>query len=102
MKENVGRQLGNYIGTFVEYDKKNNSSFWREYMRVRVKVDVRQPLKKDTKVKNKVGEWCTVNFKYEKLGVFCFVCGIMGHAENKCEICFSMENDNGSRGWSEE
>ncbi|MCI97546.1 hypothetical protein A2U01_0118847, partial [Trifolium medium] len=26
----------------------------------------------------------------------------MGHAENKCEIRFSMENDNGSRGWSGE
>ncbi|MCI06737.1 hypothetical protein A2U01_0027797, partial [Trifolium medium] len=100
MKERVGKTLANYIGSFLEYDKKNNSSFWMQYMRVRVKVDVRQPLKKDTKVKNMAGEWCTVNFKYEKLGVFCFVCGIMGHAENKCVVRFNMENDDGSRGWS--
>ncbi|CAJ2645568.1 unnamed protein product [Trifolium pratense] len=71
-----------------------------DYMRIRVKVDVRLPLKKDTKVKNKAGEWCTVNFKYEKLGVFCFVCGIMGHAENKCGVRFAMEHDDGTRGWS--
>ncbi|MCH95184.1 hypothetical protein A2U01_0016158, partial [Trifolium medium] len=102
MKEKVGISLANYIGSFVEYDKNNNTSFWRQYMRVRVKVDVRQPLKKDTKVKNKEGEWCTVNFKYEKLGVFCFVCGIMGHAEKKCAIRFSMEHDDGIRGWSGE
>jgi hypothetical protein len=100
MTEKVGIKLGNYIGVFMEYDKNNNTSFWRQYMRVRVKVDVRQPLKKDQKVRDKAGAWCTVNFKYEKLGVFCFVCGIMGHAENKCEVRFAMENDNGRRDWS--
>jgi hypothetical protein len=43
-----------------------------------------------------------VKFKYEKLGIFCFVCGIMGHAENKCEVRFAMEHDNGVREWSSE
>jgi 14-3-3 protein epsilon len=100
MKESVGVKLANYIGSYVEYDKNNTSSFWRQYMRVRVKVDVRKPLKKDTKVMNKHGQWCTVNFKYEKLGVFCFVCGIMGHAENKCEVRFAMVQDDGRREWS--
>jgi 14-3-3 protein epsilon len=102
MKETVGVKLANYIGSFLEYDKNNNTCFWRQHMRIRVKVDVRQPLKKDTKVKDKTGGWCTVNFKYEKLGVFCFVCGIMGHAENKCEVRFYMENDDGRRDWSGE
>jgi hypothetical protein len=102
MKEKNGIQLANYIGAFVEYDKNNNSSFWRQYMRLRVKVDVRKPLKKSTKVKNKEGGWCEVLFKYEKLGIFCFVCGIMGHAENKCEIRFAMEQDDGVREWSNE
>jgi hypothetical protein len=51
---------------------------------------------------NKQGEWCKVKFKYEKLGIFCFVCGIMGHAENKCLVRFAMEEDNGVREWSSE
>jgi hypothetical protein len=51
---------------------------------------------------NKQGEWCTVKFKYEKLGTFCFVCGVMGHAENKCPVRFAMEEDNGIREWSSE
>jgi hypothetical protein len=100
MKVTVGTQLANYIRAFVEYDKNNNLSFWRHYIRIRVKIDVRMPLKKDTKVKNKEGNWCTVNFKYEKLGTFCFVCGVMGHAENKCEVRFSIEHDDGTRNWS--
>jgi hypothetical protein len=102
MKERVGIRLANFIGSFLEYDKNNNSTFWRQYMRIRMKIDVRMPLKKDTKVMNKEGGWCVVKFKYEKLGMFCFVCGLMGHAENKCEVRFSMEQDDGVREWSAE
>ncbi|PNX63855.1 hypothetical protein L195_g053722, partial [Trifolium pratense] len=102
MKEKVGIPLANYIGSFVEYDKNNNSSFWRQFMRIRVKLDVRMPLKKDTKVMNKEGKWCTVKFKYEKLGTFCFVCGVMGHGENRCAVRFSKEQDDGIREWSSE
>jgi 14-3-3 protein epsilon len=102
MAERVGKTLANYIGSFVEYDKNNKGSFWREYMRIKVRVDIRQPLKKESRVKNQGGQWCTVNFRYEKLGVFCFVCGIIGHGENKCSIRFSMAADDGSRGWSKE
>jgi hypothetical protein len=102
MRETVGIKLANYIGAFVEYDKNNNSSFWRQHMRIRVRIDVRNPLKKDYKVKDKGGAWCTVKFKYEKLGIFCFVCGVMGHAENKCEILYAKDQDDGVRGWSTE
>lgn len=30
-----------------------------------------------------------MNFKYEKLGTFCFVCGVLGHTKNKCEVRLS-------------
>jgi 14-3-3 protein epsilon len=102
MAERVGKTLANYIGSFVEYDKNNKGSFWREYMRIRVRVDIRQPLKKESRVKSQGGNWCTVNFKYEKLGVFCFVCGLIGHGENRCAVRFAMTEDDGSRAWSKE
>jgi hypothetical protein len=41
-----------------------------------------------------------VLFKYEKLGTFCFLCGVLGHAENRCEIRFAMESDDGIRNWN--
>lgn len=40
MTEMVGRQLGNFFGLFLEYDAKNNSSIWRGYMRLRIRIDV--------------------------------------------------------------
>jgi hypothetical protein len=43
-----------------------------------------------------MGEWCVVKFKYEKLRVFCFVCGVVGH-KNKCAIHFDMKHDGGSQ-----
>lgn len=46
MSEAVGKQLGNFFGTFIHYDTKNNSSIWREFMRLRVRVDVRKPRKR--------------------------------------------------------
>jgi hypothetical protein len=102
MIEKVGKGLANYIGEFVEYDKNNNTSFWRKYMRVKVRVDVRSLLKIEKKIKLNGGMGGVVKFKYEKLGLFCFVCGILGHAENKCEIKYAMERDNGMRSWSNE
>lgn len=69
-------------------------------MRLWVKIDVRQPLNKHTRVKNKGGEWCKVIFKYERLGLFSFVCGTIAHSEQKCAVRFAMEEYNGVRGWS--
>ncbi|WJX72347.1 hypothetical protein P8452_56235 [Trifolium repens] len=102
MIEKVGKGLAHYIGEFVEYDKNNNTSFWRKYMRVKVRVDVRSPLKTEKKIKLNGGMGGVVKFKYEKLGLFCFVCGILGHAENKCEVRYAMVGDNGRRSWSNE
>ncbi|GAU38215.1 hypothetical protein TSUD_226360 [Trifolium subterraneum] len=89
-------------GEFVEYDKNNNTSFWRKYMRVKVRVDVRSPLKIEKKIKLNGGKGGVVKFRYEKLGLFCFVCGRLGHAENKCEVKYAMERDDGRRSWSNE
>lgn len=46
MTEQVGKQLGDFFGTFVLYDPNNNSSIWRECMRLKILVDVRKPLKR--------------------------------------------------------
>lgn len=102
MNLDVGQGLGNYIGEFVEYDAKNNSNFWRSYMRIRVRRDVRKPLKRGKKVRLDDGEVKTVRFKYERLTVFYFLCGLLGHPDSSCEKLFLMEEDDGVRGWGPE
>ncbi|PNX68907.1 cysteine desulfurase mitochondrial-like, partial [Trifolium pratense] len=71
-------------------------------MRVKVRVDVRKPLKIEKKIAVNGCEGSVVKFKYEKLGLFCFVCGILGHSEDKCDVRYAMERDDGRRIWSNE
>ena len=80
----MGRQIGDYIGKFVESDHNNFTGHWRSYMRIRVKLDVRRPLKRRMKIKKEGSDWCWVNFKYERLPSFCYYCGLMGHSDFFC------------------
>uniref|UniRef100_A0A803QN19 Reverse transcriptase domain-containing protein n=1 Tax=Cannabis sativa TaxID=3483 RepID=A0A803QN19_CANSA len=80
--------LGNYIGQFLESDQNNFVGVWREYLRVRVRIDVRKPIKRRRKIITEHSSWYWVNFKYEKLPTFCFICGIIGHAERFCPRLF--------------
>lgn len=57
MSQIVAQHLGNFIGQYVEYDPNNDKGGWRSYMRVRVRVDVRNPLKIEKKVRRPGGEW---------------------------------------------
>ena len=46
----VCKDLGNYIGQFVEADSKNFLGLWRDYLRIRVTIDVTRPLKRRKKI----------------------------------------------------
>ena len=71
-------------------------------MRIRVMVAVQKPLKRSKRIKKQGGEAKTVTFKYERLEIFSYLCGKMGHAENACELRFTMGVDDGVRGWGPE
>lgn len=78
--ESVGKSLGNYIGKFLEYDTTNKVSPWMKFMRIRVELDVDKPLKKGRKIKVG-GTSAEVVFKYERLHIFCYICGKLGHSD---------------------
>ena len=50
----IGEQLGNYIGTFMEYDENNNLGLWRTYILIQVLLDVNTPLKRK---EDRIGKW---------------------------------------------
>lgn len=41
------------------------------------------------KIKREGGNWTWINFKYERLSTFCFVCGLMGHSDRDCSIVYA-------------
>lgn len=99
MTEVVGKQLGNFFGEFLEYDHKNNTSIWRDCMRVKVKLDVRKPLKRKKKITRRNGSEVIVSCKYERLGEFCFTCGIMTHTERYCSHFLNRETEEQTKEW---
>ena len=58
-------------------------------MRIRVALDIRKPVERKMKKKKKVGgEWSWLNFRYERFPLFCFLCGVIEHANTFCEKRF--------------
>ena len=55
-----------------------------EYLRIRVSLDLTQPLCRGRRVRigDTVTKW--VDFKYERLPIFCYWCGKVDHDERDC------------------
>ncbi|XP_019163526.1 PREDICTED: uncharacterized protein At4g02000-like [Ipomoea nil] len=77
-------RIGNYVGNFLKADPLNFGGSWRSFFRIRVRLDVSVPLKSRMKMYRKDGSVQWINFKYERLGTFCFYCGVLGHSEKFC------------------
>ncbi|KAL8462898.1 hypothetical protein ACS0TY_033779 [Phlomoides rotata] len=97
--ERFGKLVGDFLGSFLEYDQTNDLGAWRTYMRVRVNIDTSLPLKRFKSIRMGEGGVFRITFKYEKLSTFCFVCGRVGHTENFCELKYAANGGEVARGW---
>ncbi|CAN0875425.1 hypothetical protein LINGRAHAP2_LOCUS10827 [Linum grandiflorum] len=83
------KALGNALGSFLTYDEYNMYLDKDSCMRLRVKLDVRKSLLREKEVK-KPSSSIMVTFKYEKLPIFCFLCGRIGHIDRTCADATSV------------
>ncbi|MBA0712943.1 hypothetical protein Golax_012011, partial [Gossypium laxum] len=91
-------QLGNFVGEFIEYDVSNLGKENRNYMQVRVRIDVRRPLKRRKQILF-CGNCTYVRFRYERLPIFCFYCGRSGHNDSFCEAYMALGVEVTEMGW---
>ncbi|XP_019186519.1 PREDICTED: uncharacterized protein LOC109181223 [Ipomoea nil] len=77
----VLERIGDFAGVFLRYDERNFERPWTSFYRVRITHDVSVPLKRRMKMIMRDGTWVWINFKYERLHMFCFFCGVMGHTD---------------------
>lgn len=89
ISENILKTVGASIGRYVKSDPKNFDGLWKSFVRIRVAMNVDKPLKRRMKIKREGDKWGWINFKYERLGTFCFVCGFIGHSERECNIVYA-------------
>ncbi|CAN0918858.1 hypothetical protein LINGRAHAP2_LOCUS31129 [Linum grandiflorum] len=81
------------MGRYLDYDEKNDIEYPNVYMHIRVLLYVRTPLQKERLVKLHRGNKVNCLFRYERLQTFCFICGIMGHKEQQCELRYRFPED---------
>ena len=61
------------------------------FMRVRVLVDVTQPLCRGRVISLDDDKELWVSFKYERLPIICYWCGRLNHNDRDCETCIDSE-----------
>nr|POE57369.1 uncharacterized protein CFP56_47995 [Quercus suber] len=92
MSLDVGKELGNSLGKFIESDRRTGHSDQAKFMRIRVDLQLDKSLRRGGRVASADGERFWVSFKYERLPVFCFLCGRLGHDDKRCHECKDYQN----------
>lgn len=81
MSEEVGRELNNKLGRYIESDKRSWLSKQAKFIRIHVDLPIDKPLRKGGNIVNAKGEKLWFSFKYERLPNFCFHCNLLRHDE---------------------
>ncbi|KAJ4850557.1 hypothetical protein Tsubulata_028083 [Turnera subulata] len=68
---------------------KDNSPLWRDFFRMRVKVNITDSLPAGFNTQGAGDKVANVAFHYEDLGDFCYYCGKVGHVEKDRDKCFN-------------
>ncbi|KAL5797702.1 hypothetical protein ACOSQ2_002522 [Xanthoceras sorbifolium] len=85
MTRNIGLQLGAKIGKVKDMDVGASGDCTGKFLRVRVEVDVCQPLKRGLRIRLEDSEEeQTLLLRYERMPEFCFECGLIGHSFREC------------------
>ena len=92
MSEEVGQDIGRSLGRLIEVDKRASQSDQAKFLRIRVDLPIEKPLRRGGHIVNKSGEKFWINFRYERLPTFCYLCGLLGHDDKHCRIHADWQN----------
>ncbi|KAL8502305.1 hypothetical protein ACS0TY_021443 [Phlomoides rotata] len=78
------------IGTLLEIDSRSLEGFGRS-IRAKIRIDIRRPLRSGIHMEIQANKKMWVEFKYERLPSFCYICGMLGHMRKECDLGSGME-----------
>ncbi|OMO80690.1 hypothetical protein CCACVL1_12816 [Corchorus capsularis] len=80
------RKIGVQLGKVVEIEDPDwIRGYGMAFLRVKIAVDIHKSLVGRFKVPRGNGDFVTAEVKYERLGDFCYRCGMLGHSDKHCE-----------------
>ncbi|KAE8733137.1 hypothetical protein F3Y22_tig00001509pilonHSYRG00030 [Hibiscus syriacus] len=95
MTRSMGMALGGCIGSVMVVDIRLVGGNLGEFLRVRVEIDINQPLRRCVFLDSgKSGKPCVCPLKYEHLPKFCYKCGIIVH---NTLLCFVKVDEKASK-----
>ncbi|KAG8386248.1 hypothetical protein BUALT_Bualt03G0129200 [Buddleja alternifolia] len=74
---------------FVRMDMAKRGFFWDSTLRLRVSINVSKPLMRFMLLSLPNGHDLKLQFSYEKLPNFCYLCGIIGHIDDCCDLRYN-------------
>lgn len=81
--DRVIHQIGSSLGGFVERVRSKRDEFM-DFVRIRVRVDATKEIRRGTFLRLGSGNRLWVAFTYERMPLYCYLCGLVGHMEKKC------------------
>jgi len=100
MQEKVDKGIGAFVGELKEYDPKNTTHSSQQVYMTEGPNRCQLTIEKEMNVRTLGETWITAKFRYERLGTFYFLCGVLGHRDKTCAKLFEVEEDDGFREWS--
>ena len=85
MTKGVGTKIGELIGVLEDVGIAGDGVGWGRCLRLRVTIDITKPLDRGRALELN-GKTTWVEFRYEKLPLFCFSCGRIVHGEKGCPV----------------
>ncbi|KAF4358817.1 hypothetical protein G4B88_023101 [Cannabis sativa] len=82
-----GKLLGGLIGKVLKVElEEDKPCSWHLFLRVLVELNIENPLSSGCffDLDSGVKRW--LQFKYEKVGIFCYFCGRLGHQRRGCTL----------------
>lgn len=84
----TARLVGNQIGDYLDVEKDRNGHLVGRFLRIKVDVLIAKPLHRVLKVSHG-GFAHNCVLKYERLPIFYYHCGILGHIDKDCKVRLS-------------
>lgn len=85
INEANAKAIGNLVGKFLRTDLKDTpAQQWKRFLRIKIAVQVDEPLKCGFFFDSAQLQRIWISFKYELLSEFCYSCGSLLHTDQTC------------------